>query len=263
MSRYHFDPKLNKKRVLTHTDFTVYAVNGLAVRNVAQPDEEFGNFATTDEFPDLIPRGEVWISEKLAAREGVFFIANALTRLARQAAGATEKAYDEGLEVERSLRERITGLAFRDGKPHARVPSEIYLEEYITLPDPQGPVVVWLIRGDLARNYYKTDYTEGGHGYVYPWVPKPEIWIEDGVDRREVPFIVCHEYLERRLMRDAGLEYDPAHETCSAVEFDLRKAGGATPLLTGGRGKLHKRHLPKLTSEEVFAYAVEQHARGV
>src|ERR1041384_4376375 len=86
MGGNHYTPKLNKRRVLTHTDYTVYAVNGYAVRDAAQPDEEFGNFATRDEFPDLIPEGEIWISEKLAEKEGVFFIANALTQQARQAA---------------------------------------------------------------------------------------------------------------------------------------------------------------------------------
>src|SRR5437764_2793363 len=117
MARYHFDPKLNKKRILVHADYTVYSVNGFAVRNVAQPDEEFGNFATQDEFPDLIPKGEIWISEKLAPKEGVFFIANALTQLGRQAAGAAgDKAYEEGLEGERLLREKINGIEFRDGK---------------------------------------------------------------------------------------------------------------------------------------------------
>src|SRR5438477_12268593 len=108
MSRtHHYDPPLCKKRVLTHADHTVYSVNGLAVRNVAQPDEEFGNFATRDEFPDLIPAGEIWISEKLAAKEGIFFIANALTQLKRQADGATEKAYEDGLDVDRALREKL------------------------------------------------------------------------------------------------------------------------------------------------------------
>jgi len=262
MSRNHFSPKLNKKRVLTHTDHTVYSVNGFAVRNAAKPDEEFGNFATRDEFPDLIPADEIWISEKLAAKEGVFFIANALTRLAREAAGATEKSYDDGLEVERLLRERLTGISFRDGKPHERVPDEIYLEEYVTLPDPRGPVKVWLVNGNLARSYYKTDYTEGGHGYVYPWVPEPEIWVEDGVDRREVPFIVCHEYLERRLMRDRRLGYDHAHEICSAVEFDLRLARGLTPLLTGGHRKIDKRDLPRLTAERVFEEGQRRHVRA-
>ena len=64
-----FDPKLNKKRVLTHAEYTVYSVNGLAVRNVAQPDEEFGNFATPDEFPDLIPRrGDLDLGKARRAR---------------------------------------------------------------------------------------------------------------------------------------------------------------------------------------------------
>jgi hypothetical protein len=261
MTKNHFDPKLHKKRVLRHADYTVYSVNALAVRNVAQPDEEFGNFATPDDFPNLIPKGEVWISEKLAAKEGIFFIANALTRLKRQADGATDQAYEDGLEVERLLREKLNGVAYRDGKPHRQVPGAIYLEQYLTLPDPRGPVQVWLIDGNLARSYYKTDYTEGGHGYVYPWVPRPEIWIEDGVDRREVPFILSHEYLERRLMRDEGLDYDTAHAIASRVEFDLRKTRGGTPLLVSGRRKLTKKDLPRPTSDEVFQYVLRSYVQ--
>jgi hypothetical protein len=262
MTRYHFRPGLNKKRILTHAEFTVYSVNGLAVRNAAQPDEEFGNFATRDEFPDLIPEGEIWISEKLAPREGVFFIANALTQQARQAAGATEKAYEDGLRAEQRLRASINGIEFRDGKPHKQVPSAVYLSHYLDLPDPRGPVAVWLVDGNLVRSYYKTDYTEGGHGYVYPWVPRPQIWVEDGVDRREVPFIVSHEYLERRLMRDEGLDYDTAHEICSKVEFKLRKGEGAAPLLVSGRRKLAKGDLPRLTDDEVYRYVVTTYVRG-
>jgi hypothetical protein len=104
----------------------VYAVNGLTVRNVAKPREEFGNFAAKDEFPDLIPKGEIWISEKLATEEGVFFIANVLTQLKRQADGLTpENAYDEGIEVERFLREKLNGVQFRNGKPHKKVPEDL------------------------------------------------------------------------------------------------------------------------------------------
>src|SRR5207248_3813658 len=139
------------------------------------------------------------------------------------------------------LREKLNGIEFRDGKPHRQVPREVYLEPYTTLADPRGEVEVWLVDGNLARSYYKTDYTEGGHGYVYPWVPRPQIWIEDGVDRREVPFIVAHEYLERRLMRDAGMEHDPAHEVCSTVEFDLRKDDEVKCFLAPGRRKFGKR----------------------
>jgi hypothetical protein len=261
MSKYHFEPKLHKKRVLSHAEYTVYSVNAFAVRDVAEPDEEFTHFATQSDFPNLIPRDEIWISEKLARREGVFFIANALTVLKRQADGATDKAEDDGLEVERLLREKLNGIKFRDGKPHKEVPEAIYLELYTTLPDPQGPVKVWVIDGNLARSYYKTDYTEGGHGYVYPWVPRPEIWIDDGVDYREIPFILSHEYLERRLMRDERLGYDTAHAICSRVEFDLRKSKGATPLLVSGHRKLTKKDLPNLTCDEVFSYVLRTYVR--
>jgi hypothetical protein len=262
MGQHHFDPRLNKKHVLSHADYTVYSVNSLAVRNVAQPDEEFTNFATQEDFPDLIPKGEIWISEKLAPREGIFFIVNALTRCKRKAEGPTsDKADDDGLEVERVLREKLNGVAFRDGKPHKQVPDAIYLEQYLILPDPQGPVKVWVVDGNLVRSYYKTDYTEGGHGYVYRWVPKPEIWVEDGVDHRELPFIVSHEYLERRLMRDEELAYETAHAICSKVEFDLRKARGATSLLVNGQRKLHKKDLVRLTEEEVFQYVLRTHVR--
>ena len=257
----HYSPKLCKRRVLTHADYTVYSVNALTVRNAAKPDEEFGNFATAGDFPDLIPEGEIWISEKIAAREGMFFIANALTQLSRQEAGANDQAYDDGIAVEQMLREKINGIAFRDGKPHQRVPDAIYLEPYITLPDPQGPVHVWRIDGNLARSYYKTDYTEGGHGYVYPWVPRAEIWIEDGVDHREMPFITAHEYLERRLMRDAGMEYDPAHEVCSTVEFDLRKNEPVKMFLAPGRRKVRKADLPKLTGQEIFDYVLKHYEK--
>src|SRR5438309_9371420 len=105
MADIHFRPKLNKRRILSHFEHTVYAVNAFAVRNVAQPDEEFGNFASRDDFPNLIPAGEIWISQKLAAKEGIFFIAHALAQLARQSAGLSpERAYEVGLEVERLLR---------------------------------------------------------------------------------------------------------------------------------------------------------------
>src|SRR5207248_10627443 len=126
MISHRFYPKLNKRRVLTHEDFTVYAVNAYAVRDVAQSDEEFGNFATHDEFPNLVPKSEVWISEKTAASEGVFFIANALKRMKAKANGTPEdEAYDAGIEVERFLRERLSGIKFRNGRPHRRVPPKI------------------------------------------------------------------------------------------------------------------------------------------
>ncbi len=76
-----------------------------------------------------------------------------------------------------------------------------------------------------------------------------------------MPFIAAHEYLERRLMRDAGMEYDPAHEVCSAVEFDLRKNEPVKMFLAPGRRKVRKTDLPGLTSREIFDYVLEHYVK--
>jgi hypothetical protein len=81
------------------------------------------------------------------------------------------------------------------------------------------------------------------------------------LDRWELPFIVSHEYLELRLMRDEGVEYDPAHEICSKVEFNLRKGRGGKPILVPGRRRLMKRDLPKLTGDEILEYAVKTYVK--
>src|SRR5205085_10567040 len=102
--------------------------------------EEFGNFATKDQFPDLIPAGEIWVGERTLDKEGIFYIANALARVKEIDNGASEdKAYIAGLEAERELRERLTGLKFRNGKPHRRVPDNVYVGPYTTLDDREYP----------------------------------------------------------------------------------------------------------------------------
>jgi hypothetical protein len=87
-------------------------------------------------------------------------------------------------------------------------------------------------------------------------VPRAEIWVEDTVDPRELPYIVSHEYLERRLMRDLELDYDTAHDICARVKFKLRKNERVKLFLAPGRRKLHKRDLPRPASDAFFRYVV-------
>jgi hypothetical protein len=255
--------KLNKRFIATHDGYDFYAVNGYAVRDIAQPDEEFGSFATSDDFPSLIPKGEVWLAEQTIDKEGLFFIANALTQLKEQARGTPDdRAYTAGIHVERMLREQLNHLKFRGAGPQKRVPKEVYVRTYATLPDKDDATVeVWIVDGNVVRSLYKTDYTEGGHGYVYPWVPRQEIWIEESLDARELPYIIAHEYIERRLMRDAKLDYDTAHDICSRVEFHLRKNERVKLFLAPGRRKIHKGDLSKLASDELFQYVVNHHVK--
>src|SRR5437763_391662 len=98
-------PPLDKTRLLANGPYTAYAVDPLAVRDMSQSDEEFGNFGLHHEFPRLIPEEEIWIANRVAQEEGLFFFANALARLRAMEEGSSEdQAYATGENVERYLR---------------------------------------------------------------------------------------------------------------------------------------------------------------
>src|SRR5262249_44643931 len=133
-------PPLYKRRLFSYDGYTVYAVDPLAVRDASQADEEFGNFAVHDEFPRLIPEDEIWVTDRIADAEGLYFVANAVVLLRAKAQGQPEeRAYETGLNVERFLRRKLRGAEYRGSRPHQRVPQRVYAEVYATLPDPPRP----------------------------------------------------------------------------------------------------------------------------
>jgi hypothetical protein len=264
MARRTFHPPLNKRFVQTVEGYDVYTVDAFAIRNAAQPDEEFDNIAVHDDFPDIIPEGAIWTAQSTWRKEGRFFVANAVAELkALEARKSKSDAYDVGIAAEQRLREQETGIKYRDGRPHRKVPDEIYVRRYCELHDEKETTEVWIVAGHLVRCYYKTDYTEGGHGYVYPWIPRGQIWIERSIDEAEIPYILAHEYIESRLMRDDGLEYDKAHELCSEMEFDLRMGKSRAKFPGLSRRKLKKEQMPALTTREFFAYVQKHYKHGV
>lgn len=261
MSESRRGPGLKKTYVTTLRGYRVVTVDAFAVRSRTRHDEEFTNFAIHTDFPSLIPPGEIWIDARLFEAEGIFCLVDALVHLKKREEGVPEaEAYAAGVEAERLLRERINGVRYRGGRPHRQTPPEVYLNEYTTLPDPSGPVRARLVDGNLVRSLYRTDYVEGGHGFVYPWVPRGEVWLEQGVATRELPFVLAHEYTELRLMRDDGLAYDPAHSIAAKVEFALREGDSLRDLLAPPGRPFTKAQVGRLTSTE-FYHAVKRRYR--
>jgi hypothetical protein len=264
MARRKFHPPLNKRFVRTVEGFDVYTVDAFAIRNAAQPDEEFDNVAIHGDFPDIIPEGAIWTARSTWEKEGRFFLANAVAELkALESKKTKSDAYDAGIAAEQRLRQKETGIAYRDGRPHRRVPDEIYVSHYCHLSDEQEETEVWIVAGHLVRCYYKTDYTEGGHGYVYPWIPHGQIWIERSIEKAEVPYILAHEYIESRLMRDDGLEYDKAHELCAEMEFDLRQFKSRVKFPGLSRRRLTKDQMNVITRPDFFEYVEKRYKRGM
>ncbi len=87
-------------------------------------------------------------------------------------------------------------------------------------------VAVWLVDGIAIRSGLKAgdiDFTMGGHGYRYLYIPEEEIWIDNAnAHRGDLEPVIWHEYLERNLMR-SGMNYDGAHTVASDLEVTLRE----------------------------------------
>ena len=61
----------------------------------------------------------------------------------------------------------------------------------------ESPVSVWIVDGRLVRSVFDIDLTEGGHDYVYEFVPENEAWIDNDLDEVERPYVLLY---ERNLM---------------------------------------------------------------
>lgn len=82
---------------------------------------------------------------------------------------------------------------------------------------------VRLVDGTYVRNHYDSDFSQGGNGFAYKWVPKNEIWIDAQISEVEWPLIIFHECTEAELMR-GGMSYDKAHDKVKRWEDQIRRA---------------------------------------
>lgn len=80
---------------------------------------------------------------------------------------------------------------------------------------------ITLVDGTHVRNTYDSDFSQGGNGYAYDFVPRDEIWIDAQIDRIEWPFIAFHECQEVELIKK-GMSYSKAHNHAKHMEDHFR-----------------------------------------
>ena len=80
---------------------------------------------------------------------------------------------------------------------------------------------VWIVNGELVRDLFFLDFTEGGHDKVYSFIPLNEVWLDDDDTKKERKFILLHEVHERNLM-GKGWTYEKAHKSASKIEYLCR-----------------------------------------
>lgn len=80
---------------------------------------------------------------------------------------------------------------------------------------------IYLVDGYKIRQFIDLDFTTGGHGLRYIYVPMDEIWLELPYYKYEPEEIITHEIHEFKLMKK-GVDYEKAHGQASLVELEVR-----------------------------------------
>ena len=209
--------QVNKKLLDQYGKYKIYLVNGEEVRNLTEKDEEFGLSSSYPYFPNLIPKHEIWIEDSVKENERQIIIYSELYKLKLIEDGVEKwEAYHNSENKVKKLRES-SKISKHTDKNSDKPSKNIYIKEWGKI----GDLTIWLIDAKKVRNEHKSDFMEGGHDYVYNWIPENEIWIEDGLNEHEIPFIILHEMVERTLMK-GKMKYDDAHDIASKVEWDKR-----------------------------------------
>ncbi|MBS3081661.1 hypothetical protein J4416_01820 [Candidatus Pacearchaeota archaeon] len=206
------------KKYCKISKFSVFIVDGAYIREFI--DEEFTNFGQHFRFK-FIPKNEFWIDKQNSKDESKYYIGHLLVENRLMSQG---KSYDYALEqadkkerLERIKSKHLTKLLKRFntkkkiiGKVHKKLIKNL-----------SGKIKIWIVHGYIVRSIFFVDFTEGGHGNVYDFIPHDEVWIDDELDKKEINFVIVHELHERYLM-SKGLEYDLAHHKSSNLEYYCR-----------------------------------------
>ncbi|MBS3078803.1 hypothetical protein J4218_01650 [Candidatus Pacearchaeota archaeon] len=192
------------KKVGVFNGYNVWYVNGYYIRN--NLDKEFTNFGSNRYF-HFIPKHELWIDYENGKKEARFFIDNFLMIQKELKNG---HSYNDAVNIanrhegaERSKSKHIIKL--KKIKNKEKLVKKVHMKRIFSKYTKN--IKIWIVRGDLVRSLFYIDFTEGGHDKVYHFVPKHEIWIDDEVYKKEIPYVLIHELHERFLMGE-GWEYD-------------------------------------------------------
>ena len=194
----------------------MWLVDGHAIRD--QLDVEFTNGA--HHFTrGYVPHDEIWLDrEAPGAGEWQFWAMRQRIERALMAQGQPYlRALRTGARIERDERRLARGI------PGPALPAEVQRSARKERLGREGGREIWLVDGRAVRDLAYVDFTLGGHGFRYRFIPRREVWLDDAVRPSERAFILHHELVELNLMANAGLSYDLAHARASRAEVILRK----------------------------------------
>src|SRR6266852_2179345 len=187
-------------------------VDGFAVRNTLDPNFEASNHRTTSidlPYPKFyIHEGEYWIDYPL--KDETDFLLK------------VEDYYDNPNINEKIKKKRGAGDYIDLQRDYIK---ELCLKgpvpNFVVKVEEKDGVKIVHVNGTIVRLYLDPEFVFGGHGYVYSYIPKDEVWVDVKMDPRETKYVILHEVLERDLMKN-GKTYDAANDYAIAAEKEQR-----------------------------------------
>jgi hypothetical protein len=200
------------------TEIKVWVVDGEYIRTYI--DEEFTNFGQHYRFP-FIPETEFWLDKESSNDESSYYIEHLKIEWSLMRNG---KSYAEAIveadQVEKNIRRKDGDIKQVIDPIRKIVDPKLFRIKLIkTL---ESGVKVWVVNGRLVRSVLHIDFTQGGHEYVYEYIPPMDVWIDNDLNWQERGFVILHEIHERNLM-EQGVPYSKAHAESSALELRCRQ----------------------------------------
>lgn len=209
------------KRLGKRFGLNVLLIDPAKLRSKSLKDEEFGDYWCSQDSKE-VKEGDVWIASTLSPQEIKYAIEQAYHRIKFIKSGMSKNdSYDIALAITKAHREKSEKKFLKNTNVISF--SKVYKNKLGEITQSDGTVSIWVVKGRMVRDIFRTDYVEGGHGIVYPWLPRKEIWIDDTVPVGERKYIIKHESNERQDMLN-GLDYEAAHERAAMAEFEMRQS---------------------------------------
>lgn len=201
-------------------------VDGFEVRRTIMPEFHYNGLGGVDYGNEYIPSGEVWV-EKTFRDETDFILRtnNLFLKLMKTMSYQEARSYINRHHLLKTRR-----------NPRLRS-AKIYVQKWIRqivktpeakkflLMDGITKLKIYFVDGKAVRTSCDVLFIYGGHHYVYPYIPKNEIWLDVKHDKRELKYTFFHELYEYQLMRK-GMDYDSAHDFAIAFEKYLKRKDG-------------------------------------
>lgn len=186
--------------------------------------------------------GALWIPVEDYRKEHLQAVQDAITN-----------GEDVPAEVLADHPELKTSAVFKENTPIAEAKSatekkDAIHREFVRFTDDTDPadrLKIYLVDGEEVRKEH-IEFVSGGHGFVYNYIPKDEIWIDENQKSKpaDMEATIKHEIFEVRKMRDEGLTYEEAHELANDMEKEQRQKDEPVkklnPFIAIYKGKRHE-----------------------